>query len=122
MKARITPAEWEVMAVVWEKAPVAASAVAQVLKRRKNWALATVRTLLRRLVGKGILELQREGKRYLYIPRVSRDQCVRWESQSFVERVLGKVPANTLLHLVETAELSKNDIKELKRILRNKEK
>ena len=43
---RITEAEWEVMAVAWEHAPVAASTVVKVLEDRKQWTLATVRTLL----------------------------------------------------------------------------
>ncbi|MDB6039856.1 MAG: Penicillinase repressor, partial [Verrucomicrobiales bacterium] len=47
---RITEAEWEVMTVVWERAPVPASVVVDVLEHRKQWTLATVRTLLRRLV------------------------------------------------------------------------
>ena len=45
---RITAAEWEVMAVVWDRTPVAASTVFEVLEDRKQWTLATVRTLLRR--------------------------------------------------------------------------
>jgi BlaI family penicillinase repressor len=123
MKAsfRITDAEWEVMAVVWRRAPVAASAVVAELHERKQWSLATVRTLLRRLVNKGALGQELEGKRYLYQPRVSMAACVRRESESLWERVLGRAPSAALLHLVERADLSKEDIRELRRILREKE-
>ena len=76
---RITEAEWEVMAVVWEQEPVAASAVVEVLEERKQWTLATVRTLLRRLVNKGALAQEAEGKRYLYTARVSMEDCARRE-------------------------------------------
>jgi len=119
---RITQAEWEVMAVVWERAPVAASAVVEDLHERKQWSLATVRTLLRRLVNKGALAQQAEGKRYIYRPLVSMEACVRQESESFWERVLGRAPSAALIHLVKRAELSKVDIQELRRILRSKEK
>jgi len=124
MKAsiRITEAEWEVMAVVWEGAPVAAAAIAGELHRRKQWSLATVRTLLRRLVNKGALKQQLEGKRYLYTPLVSQEECVQRESESFLDRVLGRAPALSILHLVKRAELSNEDIQELRRILREKEK
>jgi BlaI family penicillinase repressor len=118
---RITEAEWEVMEVVWEHAPVAAAVVVDLLEKKKQWSLATVRTLLRRLVNKGALQSQSEGKRYLYTSRVSRDDCVRRESESFLDRVLGRSPAVSLLHLVRKANLTDTDIQELRRILKEKE-
>ena len=119
---RMTHAEWEVMAVVWQRAPVPASTVVEDLLERKRWTLATVRTLLRRLANKGALAQRLEGNRYLYTPRVSMEACVRQESDSFWERVLGRAPSPAILHLVKRADLSKEDIQELRRILREKEK
>ena len=63
-----------------------------------------------------------KGKRFFYTPRVSMDECARQESQSFLDRVIGRAPVTALVHLVEGADLSKEDIKELRRILREKEK
>ena len=119
---RITHAEWDIMTVVWRRAPVAACAVVEELQESKQWTLATVRTLLRRLTNKGALRQQVEGKRYLYTPLVSMNACVRQESESFWKRVLGRAPSAALIQLVERAELSKEDIEELRRILRAKEK
>jgi len=110
------------MTVVWRRAPVAASTVAEELESSKQWSLATVRTLLRRLVGKGALAQQAEGKRYLYTPRVSIEASVHHESESLWERALAHAPSTALVHLVRRAELSKEDIQELRRILRDKEK
>ena len=110
------------MAVVWERAPVAASAIVDELHASKQWSLTTVRTLLRRLVNKGALAQEEEGKRYLYKPLVSMAACVRQESESLWDRVLGRAPSAALIHLVKRADLSKEDIQELRRILRNKEK
>jgi BlaI family penicillinase repressor len=118
---RITEAEWEVMAVVWEREPVAASTVVEALEGRKQWTLATVRTLLRRLVNKGALQQESEGKRYLYRPLISMAECARQESDSFLDRVLGRAPSAAILHLVKRADLSEQDIQELRRILREKE-
>ena len=70
------------MAVVWDRTPVAASTVVEVLEDRKQWTLATVRTLLRRLVNKGALQQEAEGKRYIYTPLISMAECVRRESES----------------------------------------
>jgi BlaI family penicillinase repressor len=119
---RITEAEWEVMAVVWDRPPVAASTVVEMLEHRRQWTLATVRTLLRRLVNKGALQQEAEGKRYIYTPLISMVECARQESESFLDRVLGRAPSEAVLHLVKRADLSKEDIQELRRILNNKEK
>jgi len=110
------------MTIVWERAPIPAAAVAAALEREKQWSLATVRTLLRRLVNKGAVNQQPDGKRFLYRPRITMDECVRQASQSFLERALGRTPPATVLHLVQKADLSKEDIQELRRILREKEK
>ena len=110
------------MAVVWERAPVPASEVAEVLLEKTKWSLATVRTLLRRLVHKKALKQELQSKRYIYTPRVSAEECARLVSESFLDRVLGWAPSETILHLVRKAELSQNDIQELRRILRQKEK
>jgi len=118
---RITEAEWEVMEVVWAQPPVAAAAIVDVLERKRQWSLGTVRSLLRRLVNKRALQQQIEGKRYLYTPRVSRNECVLRESESFLDRVLGRAPSISLVHLVKHADLSRKDIQELRRILREKE-
>jgi len=110
------------MAMVWQRAPVAASEIVEALHASKQWSLATVRTLLRRLANKGALAQEAQGKRYMYRPLVSMAACVRQESESFWERVLGRAPSAALIHLVKRAELSKEDIQELRRILREKEK
>jgi len=119
---RITEAEWEVMAVVWERTPVAASTVFEDLLTRKQWSLATVRTLLRRLVNKGALQQEVDGKRYIYTPLITQTECARQESESFLDRVLGRAPSEAILHMVKRADLSKEDIQELRRILNQKEK
>jgi BlaI family penicillinase repressor len=119
---RISDAEWEVMTVAWAKAPVAAATVRHDLKPRKRWTLATVRTLLSRLVGKGVLAQRPDGRRYLYTPLVTMEACVRRESESFLDRVLGRTPPATILQLVQKADLSETDIEKLRKILREKEK
>ncbi len=110
------------MTVVWQRAPVAATTIVEELHTRKQWTLTTVRTLLRRLVDNGAVAQQLEGKRYLYTPRVSLEASIHQESDSFWDRVLGLAPSAAILHLVKRADLSKEDIQELRRILRDKEK
>jgi BlaI family penicillinase repressor len=119
---RISDAEWEVMNVLWESSPLAASEIASEVCERMNWHPRTVKTLLGRLVAKGALRFREEGTHYLYSPAFPRERYVNVESRSFVERVFGGRVTPALAHFVETMELSGDDLRELRSILDRKEK
>jgi BlaI family penicillinase repressor len=110
------------MSVVWTKAPISASEVVEALTLQKGWHSRTTRTLLDRLVKKKALKILAEGKRYLYEPLITIDECQRRESQSLLHRVFGGEPAAMLLHVLGEAKLTRADIKKLKAILSEKEK
>jgi BlaI family penicillinase repressor len=118
---RISEAEWIVMEVLWRKHPITALEVVQQLSHHKQWQDQTIRTMLRRLNRKKALSYRAEGKTYYYSPAVSREQCVRGESRSFLERVFGGAAHPLLVQLVQESKLSPDEIAELKRILRDKE-
>lgn len=119
---RITDAEWEVLSIAWKKEPVAASEIVEAVANQRKWSLATVRTLLTRLVNKGALRAEKAGRRFLYWPIVSMEACIRHESRSFIDRVFGGAPSSIILDLVKETKLTKEDIQELRRILKEKEK
>src|SRR5258706_7917177 len=110
------------MKVVCRNHPVTALEVVRQLAAHKQWQDQTIRTMLRRLIRKKALTSQAEGKLYYYAPAVSREQCVRGESRSFLERVFGGTAQPLLVQLVQETRLSPGEIAELKRILRDKEK
>jgi len=120
--ARIAAAEWEVMNLIWAASPVPAAELIDELGRKKGWAPRTTRTLLARLVHKQALTFEKDGPRYLYRPKVRLEDCVRHESRSFLDRVFGGEPAAMLMQLVKETNLSPNEIAELRRILKEKEK
>ena len=120
-RIKISDAEWEVMDIVWDADPVLVQDIVARLEARKGWHSRTVRTLVDRLVKKGALRFEVDGKRYLYRPKLSREVCVRQESQSFLKRVFGGEPAGMLIHLVKHSELTQEEITKLKEILSEKE-
>ena len=118
---RISDAEWEVMRVVWKRHPIDAGSVAEVVCERRDWSERTVKTLLARLVAKGALGYDVDGKRYLYRPLVAREACVRQASRSFLERVFGGAVRPALLHLVRESDLTPEEIDELERLLEGRD-
>lgn len=122
MAPKISPAEWEVLNTVWEHPSVTALDVYQALPNNRDWHQKTVNTFLTRLVAKGILRVRRDGKVNVYAPKLSREQCIRQESSTFLRRVFRGALAPMMLHFVEHAELSDADIAELQKILKQKNK
>ena len=114
---KISAAEWEVLDVVWERAPVSAPSVHEALCDKTAWHQKTVNTFLTRLVEKGVLAIRREGRMNVYAPKLSRDQCVRRESQSFLRRVFRGATGPLLVHFCETAALSDAEIAHLRKLL-----
>ena len=113
----ISDAEWDVMKVVWDHEPVAASDVADRLAAEREWHPQTVKTMLTRLVAKGALTYKPEGKRYLYRAKISRDACVRHESRSFLSRVFDGSVTPAVVHLLTHSKLSDDELKQLRRVL-----
>ncbi|HTU24392.1 MAG TPA: BlaI/MecI/CopY family transcriptional regulator, partial [Pirellulales bacterium] len=72
----ISDAEWQVMQVVWRLGRAPAAAVIADLSDSTAWSHRTIRTLLARLVEKGVLAATSEGNRHIYRPLVSRQKCV----------------------------------------------
>ena len=120
---KISEAEWEVMRVLWDLGEAEAHEVVQEVGRVRDWSDRTVKTLLARLVRKEALDFEPvgKGKRYRYRPLVSREDCVRAESRSFVQRVFGGDVSPLLATFVRDGELSKAEIAELRRLLDEEE-
>ncbi|MCP5522372.1 MAG: BlaI/MecI/CopY family transcriptional regulator [Verrucomicrobiales bacterium] len=115
---RISEAEWEVMKILWVSAPQSASDIIEALRvADRSWHPNTVKTLLTRLVKKGALGFERDGRAYLYSPRVSEADCVAEVSESFLERVFGGSLAPLLAHFVDKQQLSDTELAALRRIL-----
>ncbi len=118
---KISEAEWEVMKVLWAKAPRSSQDIIDALNVREPWHPRTVKTLLNRLLKKRALGYQKEGRAYLYEPLVKEAECVRAVSESFLERVFGGALKPMLAHYVEHKKLSAAEIQELKRLLDKKD-
>lgn len=118
---RISDAEWDVMQVAWRRGDFTAQEMIDELSHR-DWSPRTVKTLLGRLLAKGALAHEPRGKAYVYRPAVAREDCVRQESESFLDRVFGGAAAPALAHFVKRGRLSKEDIAELRKILDEKAK
>jgi len=118
---RISDAEWQVMQVLWSASSgLTADEVVASLRGKVAWNARTIRTFLNRLLRKKALKYKKEGRKYRYFAVATEEQCVRQERRSFIQRVYGGTIAPMLAALIDDAELSPEDIEELKRMLDQK--
>jgi BlaI family penicillinase repressor len=115
---RISSAEWEVMKIVWKRHSCSAQQVVDDLAAASDWSPATVKTLLNRLLRKGVIAFEKKGKSYLYSPVWTEEQCRKLEAESFLDRVFDGALSPMLAHFVRSRRLGKEDIEELERLLK----
>ena len=118
----ISDSELQVMNVVWEGQPMTSQEVVGRLEGQAEWAPATVKTMLHRLVKKDVLTYELDGNRYVYRSRVRRANVVRQASRSFLDRVFAGEPASLLAHFLQSSKLSAEEISQLRQILDEQEK
>lgn len=115
---KISDTEWEIMRVVWAEHPLAASEIVErLIAEDATWHPKTARTLLARLVRKGALAYEAEGRAYVYRPLVNQSECVGAASETFLDRVLGGSLRPMLAHFVERRKLSPEELAGLRKIL-----
>lgn len=113
----ISEAESIVMEVLWQRHPLTAEEVVTALAGRQDWQEPTIKTLLNRLLGKGALRAEREGRRYLYSPLLQREAWLSRQSESLLARLFDGRVAPLVAHFSRQRKLSAQDIAELKQLI-----
>lgn len=113
----ISEAESVVMEVLWQHHPASAEEVVAALAGRQDWQEATIKTLLNRLLNKGALRADKEGRRYLYSPILQREDWLSQQSEGLLERWFGGRLAPLVAHFSAQRKLSAEDVAELKRLI-----
>ena len=113
----ISDAEWIVMREFWARGETTSSEVIAALGKTQQWKPPTIMTLITRLVKKGALGFERQGREYRYSPLVDEAHCAHAVSKSLVDRVFGGRVAPLLACFLDRQKLSKKDIAELRELL-----
>src|SRR5579863_4934777 len=114
---QISDAEWEVMKAVWEGGGLTAGQVVDRVAAEQKWKPRTIKTLLNRLVKKGAVAMEADGRRYVYRARVVRDAVIRRETRSFLSRVFDGAAAPAIVHFLEQGRLTPEEILKLREML-----
>ena len=113
----ILETEWDILDALWTAERATAREVAQALEAKRGWAYSTVKTLLDRMVEKGLVNGRQVGNVWEYTPAMPRRRAQRWAWRRFVDVAFGGAVAPTLAFVAKETRLSKEQRAELRALL-----
>lgn len=113
----ISNSEFEVLQALWRVHPADAQTVVDELNKEKDWHEKTVKTLLGRMVKKGAISFEKNGRSYIYSPVLEIEAYQVQESESLIERLFNGRIAPLVTGFAKNKNLSKQDIDELKHLI-----
>ena len=118
----LTEAEWTIIKAVWEDEPCTAPAIQEALSNETGWTYSTVRTLMDRMVGKGLLTAAKKRNVTLYKSAVTRRQAQRGELLYALKHAFNGALAPMVQCLLDTKDISGTELNKIKKLIADHEK
>lgn len=114
----ILETEWDLLEALWAAERATAREITEAVATRRGWAYSTVKTLLDRMVEKGLVNARQVGNVWEYSAALPRQKARRWAWRRFVDMAFGGAVAPSLAFVAkETEKLSKHERAELRALL-----
>ncbi len=121
-QVRLSPGEWDIIRALWDsKGRMTVREVLQKIYPNNERAYTTVQTVMNNLEQKGFLAKKKIGLVNFYKPKIKHGEAVRLETHSFVKKVFDGSFQNLASYLVESDNLTLDDIEQLKKLIQSKE-
>lgn len=118
-KPQISEAEFEVMKIIWEYAPISTNDITDKLVSKTQWNPKTIHTLLKRLVQKNAITYQKQSRLFVYTPLIKKEEYIQQQNHSFLQRFYNGNFSYLFASYLDNEDLTEEDINELKSILEN---
>jgi BlaI family penicillinase repressor len=121
LACKITASELEVMKLLWraeEALPV--TEIREKLQESKGWEPATIKTLISRLVSKGVVRQEKRNV-YYYSPIITEDEYSAWATEDLITRIYNGSARNLIAALVNSDGLTQEDLDELRQMFKVEE-
>ena len=120
--SEILETEWDILDALWQLERGTAREVTEILVSKRGWAYSTVKTLLDRMVDKGLVAGRQVGNVWEYTPSLPRQKAQRWAWRRFVDVAFGGAVAPSLAFVAKESKLTKQERAELRTLLEQLEK
>jgi len=112
--------EWVILQKVWELEPCAAPTVQEALQGEKGWAYTTVKTMMDRMVKKGLLKTEKIRNLYLYNSAVTQSQARKSEIARTLKRAFTATFTPMMQFLIESDQLSEEEYHHLEHLIKKR--
>ncbi|MDH4241556.1 MAG: BlaI/MecI/CopY family transcriptional regulator [Phycisphaerae bacterium] len=114
--------EWAILQKVWELEPCAAPTVQEAIRGEKGWAYTTVKTMMDRMVKKGLLKTKKIRSIYLYSSAVTRSQARESEITRTLKRAFDGTFTPLMQFLIENDQLSEEEYSHLEKLIKKRKR
>lgn len=116
----ITPAEWELMRIIWTVGSTPTRTIIALMRQKRDWSESTIKTLLNRLTKKGFLAVEHDNRKFIYHAAVEESAAMDDSAAQLFDHLCSMKKGKALINLVEHQEMSRTDIKAMIRALQAK--
>ncbi len=117
-----TELELEILKVLWRHGPLPVRVVRDELAEFRDLAPTSVITVMNIMVDKGYLRRRKEGRRFVYRPRIAEGSVTGGMLRDLIARAFGGSTEAMMLNLLESDELDRNEVTRLRKLLDGKAK
>ena len=118
LACKITGSELEIMKLLWhaeDALPV--TYFREKLQKSKGWEPATIKTLLSRLVAKGVVRQEKRNV-YYYSPIITEKEYSAWATDDLITRLYNGSVRNLVAALVNSKGLTQEDLDEFRQMFK----
>jgi len=112
---QLTDGEQSIMQVLWQNNEASVRDITDTLSAQKPTAYTTVQTLCKILVEKGYADYRREGKAFIYIPKITEKEARQNALTSMLNKFFGGSPKVLAQHLMQETDIDLEDLESLQR-------
>lgn len=120
---KLPDSEFEIMKVVWaNESPINTGIIMEKLGKEKEWKAQTIITLMNRLVDRGFIRSEKNGKERSYFPLIDKEEYLKFETRDFMERFHGNSFVSLVTTLYERNKIKESELEELAEWLKERQK
>jgi len=112
-----TPAELEVLQVIWDGGPSTVREVMTVLNRKRPRAYTSVMSLMTVMAEKGLLSQKPKGRAFLYSAKISRAKTQSRMVRDLLGRVFDGSASALVTHLLQQAKPDSEELDEIRKTI-----
>ena len=114
---RLTDSEWKIANCLWNNQCMTLTELTRDLHESTGWTKHTVITLLKRMVEKGIVTYEQEGRTKRFYPAVDRTEAELEETTSFIDKVYEGNIGLMISNLIGSEALTEEQLAEIRKMI-----